>query len=112
MDGKLKFISQPQSSSVTIPDGDLGAVSTGREEQADKAIKFALSSEQSLTEVAQRVEITFFDPDFKYEEATAGYGLQFGSGAAVKEIFLPMASDREPDAKQGKQIARTHANGD
>ena len=112
VDGKLKFITQPQSSSVTIPDGDLGAVSTGREEQTDKAIKFALSSEQSLTEVAQRVEITFFDPDFKYEEATAGYGLQFGSGAAVKEIFLPMASDRNADAKQGQQIARTHANGD
>jgi hypothetical protein len=44
VDGKLKFISQPQSSSVTIPDGDLGAVSAGREEQTDKAIKFALSS--------------------------------------------------------------------
>ena len=113
VDGKLKFISQPQSSSVTIPDGDLGAVSTGREEQADKAIKFALSSEQSLTEVAQRVEITFFDPDFQYEEATAGYGLQFGSGAAVKEIFLPMASDRtQMRNKASRLLARTRMETD
>jgi hypothetical protein len=113
VDGKLKFISQPQSSSVTIPDGDLGAVSTGREEQTDKAIKFALSSEQSLTEVAQRVEITFFDPDFQYEEATAGYGLQFGSGAAVKEIFLPMASDRtQMRNKASRLLARTRMETD
>jgi hypothetical protein len=113
VDGKLKFISQPQSSSVSIPDGDLGAVSTGREEQTDKAVKFALSSEQSLTEVAQRVEITFFDPDFKYEEATAGYGLQFGSGAAVKEIFLPMASDRaQMRNRASRLLARTRMETD
>ena len=91
----------------------LGAVSTGREEQTDKAIKFALSSEQSLTEVAQRVEITFFDPDFQYEEATAGYGLQFGSGAAVKEIFLPMASDRtQMRNKASRLLARTRMETD
>jgi len=113
VDGKLKFITQPQSSSVTIPDGDLGAVSSGREEQSEKAIKFALSSEQSLTEVAQRVEITFFDPDFKYEEATAGYGLQFGSGAAVKEIFLPMASDRaQMRNRASRLLARTRMETD
>jgi len=94
VDGKLKFIAQPQASSATVPDGELGAVSSGREEQSEKAVKFALSSEQSLTEVAQRVEISFFDPLFQYEEATAGYGLQFGSGVAVKEVFLPIASDR------------------
>ena len=113
VDGKLKFISQPQSSSLTIPDGDLGAVSTGREEQSDKAVKFALSSEQSLTETAQRVEITFFDPDFQYEEATAGYGLQFGSGAAVKEIFLPMSSDRDQMRNRASRLlARTRMETD
>lgn len=113
VDGKLKFISQPQSSSATIPDGDLGAVSAGREEQTDKAPKFTLSSEQSLTEIAQRVELTFFDPDFQYEEATAGYGLQFGSGAAVKEIFLPIASDRtQMRNKASRLLARTRMETD
>lgn len=113
VDGKLKFISQPQSSSATIPDGDLGAVSAGREEQTDKAPKFNLSSEQSLTEIAQRVELTFFDPDFQYEEATAGYGLQFGSGAAVKEIFLPIASDRtQMRNKASRLLARTRMETD
>jgi hypothetical protein len=113
VDGKLKFISQPQSSSVTIPDGDLGAVSSGREEQSEKAVKFGLSSEQSLTEVAQRVELTFFDPDFQYEEATTGYGLQFGAGAAVKEVFLPWAGSRDAGRhRASKLLARTRMETD
>jgi hypothetical protein len=95
VDGKLKFIELGQPSSLLVPDTDLGAVSTGREEDDQKEVKFLMSSEQSLTEVAQRVEITFYDPGFKYEEATVGYALQFGAGTGVKEVYLPMAAFHE-----------------
>lgn len=95
VDGKLKFISYPQPSAATVTDGDLAAVLGGREEsREEKPVKFAMVGEQSITEVVQRVEVTFFDPAFKYEEATAGYGLQFGAGVATKEVFMPMSSTR------------------
>ena len=113
VDGKLKFILQPQSSSVTVPDNDLGAVASGREEADNKEPKFVLSSEQSLTEVAQRVEVTFFDPEFKYEEGTAGYALQFGQGTAVKEVFLPASLNREQARNRAaKLLARTRMETD
>ena len=92
VDGKIKFM-MPQPSSATIPDEDLGAIASGREE-GDRPVKFSMSSEQSINEAVQRIDITFFEASNNYEEATVGYALQFGSGVATKEISMPMSSTR------------------
>jgi len=94
VDGKLKAFTLPQASSATVADWELGAVETGREEGGEnKAVKFALVAEQPL-ELPQRVEITFFDPNNAYQQASGGYARQYGVARGVQQIQLPAATTK------------------
>ena len=93
VDGKLKAFEIPQASSATLLDSELGAVETGREDSENKAVKFNFSAEQPL-ELPQRVEITFFDPNNAYQQASAGYARQYGVARGVQQIQLPAATTK------------------
>jgi Putative phage tail protein len=96
-DGKLKGFYLPTASSATITDGELGAISKGREEvtqDEDKPPKFVMSSEQT-TDTPRRVILRYYDPARAYEIAVQGAAREYGSGHRVLEYNLNMALARE-----------------
>ena len=93
VDGQLKSFPVPTTSSATIEDGELGAVTSGREEEREKSVKFAMTTEQPI-ELPQRIEVTYFDAARTYEQASAGYARQFGVATGVQQIFVPFSTTK------------------
>lgn len=96
-DGVLKGFYLPTSSSATVTDGELGAVTKGREEvTADdqKPPKFIMISEQT-TDTPRRIVLRYYDPDRAYEVAVQGVAREYGSGHRVFEYNLNMALARQ-----------------
>jgi len=96
-DGKLKGFYLPTASSATITDGELGAISKGREEVSqdeDKPPKFIMMSEQT-TDTPRRIILRYFDPARAYEIAVQGAAREYGSGHRVLEYNLNMGLARE-----------------
>lgn len=107
VDGKLKFMAIPGTSLATVTDGELGAIKTGREDTQSQPVKFAMSIEQSAT-IPARIEVTYLDPDNKYQQASAGYTRQYGVAQGVTHLQVPIAHTRASAIQYAsKLIARS-----
>jgi hypothetical protein len=93
VDGKLKAFNLPQASSATVIDGELGAIASGRDDDKEKPVKFSMAAEQPI-EIPQRVEITYFDGNNAYQQASAGYARQYGAARGVQQIFVPFSTTK------------------
>lgn len=107
VDGELKFMAIPAASSATVTAGELGVIQTGREDVEEQPVKFAMSIEQSAT-VTSRIEVTYLDPDNKYQAASVGYARQYGVARGVTHLQVPIAHTRaSAQSYASKFIARS-----
>lgn len=112
VDGGLKAFDLPTDSSVTIPEGDLGAYVGGIEDGGERPTKFSLGMEQS-TELPMRVDVTYFDAFDTYQQATRGYSRQVGDAKGTQQLFMPMAlTSYEASSIASRTVTSAHAEGD